>query len=113
MVLGDENQDPDRAKRAEYLAYLRAKEKRLRKMGSSCFVNPFILVPPYLSPSGTRAMGRSQDAIRDGSTGERCAFDLIIQVYIRSMCGCTLISLISAIRDKMAARDQRQPPGQA
>ena len=113
MVLGDENQDPDRAKRAEYLANLRAKEKRLRKMGSSCFVNLFILVPPYLSSSGTRAVGGSQDAIRDGSTGERCAFDVIIQVYVRSMCGCTLISLISAIRDKMAARDQRQPPGQA
>ena len=37
MVLGDENSDPDRAERAEYIAHLRAKEKRLRKMGLSCF----------------------------------------------------------------------------
>ena len=92
MVLGDENTDPDRAKRAEYIAHLRAKEKRLRKMGLSCFFNQIILVPTFISLSGTRAMGRSQDAIRDGSTGERCAIDLVIQVYIRSRCGCILVS---------------------
>ena len=34
MVRGDENSDPERA---EYMARLRAKEKRLRKMGLSCF----------------------------------------------------------------------------
>ena len=55
-------------------------------------------------------MGRSCDASRDGSTGEGCVIDLVIQVQGVDVLG---ILRVSAIRDKMAAKDPRQPPGQA
>ena len=48
--------------------------------------------------------------LRDGSTRERCVIDLVIQGQGVDVLG---ILRVSAIRDKMAAKDPRQPPGQA